>query len=147
MNYPGQVSDLLFERYRMEKQDTLSGELYLYSYTWHISPTDYPNLTCKVCIGLKLTEHIQAEFVGYTLDDYDIRGCVRYITASFEEHFDSGKNGKFTVNDSNMSIVPETEWPLAGMYNSFAYMDEFFSALLNKALETETEEKGRYDIR
>lgn len=146
-NYPLQVSDLQFEHYRMEEQGDTSGELYLYSYFWHISPDDYPDLTCRVCVGLKLTEHIQAEFVGYTFDNYDIRGCVRYITASFEEHFDAGTSGKFTVNDSNMSIVPVTEWPLSGMYNSFAYMDEFFTALLNKAAETETTKESRYHIR
>lgn len=146
-NYQKLITDLQFEHYRMEEQGDVSGELYLYSYTWHISPDDYPTLTCRVCIGLKLTEHIQAEFVGYTLDDYDIEGCVRYITASFEEHFDTQKDGKFTVNDSNMSIVPETEWPLDGMYNSFAYMDEFFTALLNEALGTETTEKSRYHVR
>lgn len=146
-NYREQVTDLRFEHYCMEEQGDASGELYLYSYTWHISPDDYPSLTCRVSIGLKLTEHIQAEFVGYTLDDYDIQGCVRYVTASFEEHYDAGKGGTFTVNDSNMSIVPETDWPLDGMYNSFAYMDEFFTALLNEALETETTEESRYHVR
>lgn len=145
-NYRNQVSNLHFEHYRMKEQGDISGDLYLYSYTWHISPDDYPTLTCRVSIGLKLTEHIQAEFVGYTLDNYDIEGCVRYITASFEEHFDAGQGENFTVNDSNMSIVPVTEWPLAGMYNSFAYMDEFFTALLNEALDMETAEKSRYHV-
>lgn len=143
-NYRGQVTDLHFEHYRMAEQADTAGELYLYSYTWHISPDDYPDLTCRVCIGLKLTDHIQAEFVGYTLDDYDIEGCVRYVTASFEEHFDAENAGAFTVNDSNMCIVPETEWAFDGMYNSFAYMDEFFTALLKQATETEATEKSRY---
>lgn len=143
-NYRGQVSELHFEHYRMDEQDDASGELYLYSYLWHISPDDYPALTCRVCAGLKLTEHIQAEFVGYTLNDYDIQSCVRYVTASFEEHFDSENAAKFTVNDSNMQIVPETEWTLAEMYNSFAYIDEYFTSLLNRAMEAETEKKSRY---
>lgn len=146
-NYRDQVTDLRFEHYRMEAQTDTSGELYLYSYTWHISPDDYPTLTCRVCIGLKLTEHIQAEFVGYTFDDYDIESCVRYVTASFEEHFDTENAETFTVNDYNMYIVPETEWTLNGMYNSFAYIDEYFTALLNKAMEKETTEKSRYNIR
>ncbi|MDE5932792.1 MAG: LysM peptidoglycan-binding domain-containing protein [Lachnospiraceae bacterium] len=146
-HYRDQVTDLRFEHYRMEEQADASGEVYLYSYTWHISPDDYPTLTCRVCIGLKLTEHIQAEFVGYTLDDYDIQDCVRYVTASFEEHFDAENAETFTVNDSNMRIVPETEWTLNGMYNSFAYMDEYFTALLNKATETESTEKSRYHIK
>ncbi len=141
-NYNGQVSDLSFDHYYMEDQEDASGELYLYSYIWHISPDDYPNLTCKVCVGLKLTDHIQAEFVGYALDDYDIQGCVRYVTASFEEHSNSESAEEFTVNDSNMSIVPESEWELEGMYNSFAYVDEFFTSLLNKATGAEEETKS-----
>lgn len=142
-NYNKQVSELTFEHYRMENQEDATGELYLYSYTWYISPEDYPTLTCKVCVGLKLTDHIQAEFVGYSLDDdYDIQGCVRYVTASFEEHFDPNSSETFTVNGSNMRIIPESEWELEGMYDSFAYMDEFFTALLNEATGTETTEKS-----
>lgn len=143
-NYRNRVSELHFEHYRMDGQGNASGELYLYSYLWHISPDDYPNLTCKVCVGLKLTEHIQAEFVGYTHGDYDILGCVRYVTASFEEHFDSENGQVFTVNDSNMSIVPESEWQLNGMYDSFAYIDEYYTALFNRATQAQTEEKSRY---
>lgn len=139
-----QVSDLHFEHYRMDNQADASGEVYLYSYVWHISPDEYPSLTCRVCVGLKLTDHIQAEFIGYTLDDYDISSCVRYVTASFEEHFDSENAQKFTVNDSNMSIVPVVDWPLNGMYNSFAYIDEFYTSRLNKVLEENTEKKSRY---
>lgn len=140
-NYNDQVSDLCFARYSMKDQKDTSGELYLYSYVWHISPADYPDLTCKVCMGLKLTDHIQAEFLGYTLeDDYDIQGVVRYVTATFEEHFDPESADPFTVNDSNMCILPETEWAFKGMYDSFAYIDEFFTSLLNRAAGTEEKE-------
>lgn len=139
-----QVSDLHFEHYRMDNQADASGEVYLYSYVWHISPDEYPSLTCRVCVGLKLTEHLQAEFVGYTLNDYDIQSCVRYITASFEEHYDYENSKEFTVNDSNMSIVPVVNWSLDGMYNSFAYIDEFYTSRLNKVLEEKTEKKSRY---
>ncbi|MCI8357217.1 MAG: LysM peptidoglycan-binding domain-containing protein [Lachnospiraceae bacterium] len=144
--YGGQVSDLHFEHYRMDDQGDAAGELYLYSYIWQISPDDYPELTCRVCAGFKLTDHLQAEFIGYTLDDYDIRGCIRYVTASFEEHFDAENAETFTVNNSNMCITPETDWPPEGMYNSFAYIDEFFTSLLNRAAEQKSgpEQKGRY---
>lgn len=142
-NYGKEVSELSFQHYHMESQEDATGELYLYSYIWHISPDDYPDLSCKVCVGLKLTDHIQAEFVGYTLDDdYDIQGCVRYVTASFEEHFDADCGEEFTVNNSNMNILPEPEWELEGMYDSFVYIDEFFNALLNKATGTETPQKS-----
>lgn len=130
----------------MDDQGDAAGELYLYSYIWQISPDDYPELTCRVCAGFKLTDHLQAEFIGYTLDDYDIRGCIRYVTASFEEHFDAENAETFTVNNSNMCITPETDWPPEGMYNSFAYIDEFFTSLLNRAAEQKSgpEQKGRY---
>lgn len=139
-NFKEHVSDLKYEHYRMENQGDGTGEVYLYSFTWHISP-DYPSLTAQVCAGLKVTDHIQAEFIGYTFDDYDICGCVRYVTASFEEHYKTDNEGKFTVNDSNMSIVPDTEWELKGMFNAFAYADEYFTSRLNRILEIDEEEK------
>lgn len=140
-NYGSQVSDLQFEHYRMENQGDGTGELYLYSYTWHISLEDYPAFTCRVCVGLKLTEHVQAEFVGYTVDDYNIQSRVRYVTASFEEHYEPDSDGEFTVNETNMVIAPEAQWELEGMYDSFAYVDEYFTTLLNKAMGKEEEKE------
>ncbi len=140
-NYSRQVSDLRFEHYHMENQGDGTGELYLYSYIWHISPDDYPGFSCEVTVGLKLTEHVQAEFVGYATKDYDIQSCIRYVAASFEEHYEPDSAGNFTVNDSNMTIYPESEWEVKGMYNSFSYVDEFFSATLNEVEGNEVEEK------
>lgn len=137
--YPGQVSELRFERYHMEGQQDASGEVYLYSYTWHASP-QYPGLTCKICVGLKLTEHIQAEFVGYAMD-YDIHGCVRYMTASFEEHFDEGDADSFAVNGYNMGIWPEAEWEQKGMYDSFSFIDAYFADLLEELEPEETKSR------
>lgn len=45
--------------------------------------------------------------------------------------------GEFTVNDTNMVIAPEAQWELEGMYDSFAYVDEYFTTLLNKAMGKE----------
>ncbi len=122
-NYPQQVSELEFEHYRTENQDGASGEMYLYSYDWLISP-EYPDLTCKVCVGLKLTDHIQEEFVGYAFY-YDIHSSVRYVTATFEELYNPEKGEEFTVNNSNMDIQPQVEWGIPGIFNFFAYVDEF----------------------
>lgn len=133
-NYEEQVSDLEFEHYRMEGQGGMSGDIYLYSFTWQVSPA-YPGFTIPVCVGLKLTDHIQAEFVGYGMD-YDIHGAVRYVSATFEEHFNPDNKEGFTVNDSNMQLTPEAEWEIDGMFNSFAWVDEFFTSLFNKALNT-----------
>lgn len=140
-NYGDQVSNLNFEHYLMKDQEGASGELYLYSYSWQIS-ADYPDLKYSICVGLKLTDHIQAEFVGYGTD-YDIHGGVRYMAATFEEHFDPKSNEKFTVNDSNMQMSPEAKWELDGVFNSFAWVDEFFTSMLNKALGVEEEKSAR----
>ncbi len=129
-NYPDQVSELCFEHYRTENQNGDGGELYLYSYIWHISP-EYPDLTYQVCAGLKLTDHVQAEFVGYA-HDYDIHGTVRYVAATFEEDYDPGSGTEFTVNDTEMDIQPQVEWELKGMFNSFAYLDEYFGSALER---------------
>ena len=80
--------------------------------------------------------------MGYGTD-YDIHGGVRYMAATFEEHFSSESNEKFTVNDSNMQMSPETEWELDGVFNSFAWVDEFFTSMLNKALGVEEEKSAR----
>lgn len=150
-NYHEHVSDLHFEHYVMKDQQDISGELYLYSYTWHIYPIGnaMDSITNHVCVGIKLTEHIQAEFIGYSMyDNYDIQNCVRSIAASFAEHYNANKGQNFTVNDSGMCLLPESEWSLKGMYNSFAYIDEMH-IYINKRLDTLEEEirdrkKSRY---
>lgn len=80
--------------------------------------------------------------MGYGAD-YDIYGGVRYVTATFEEHFDPESDEKFQVNDSNMQMSPETEWEIDGVFNSFAWIDEFFASMLNKALGVEEEKSAR----
>lgn len=136
--YAAQVSDLHFEHYKMRNQGDGTGEVYLYSFLWHVS-SDYPSLVFRVCMGMKLTDHIQAEFVGFA-SDYDIQGCVRYITASFEEHYDGSED--FTVNDSNMSIAPDLNWDLSGMFNPFPFLDEYFTSKLEQVTGSNTKDEG-----
>ncbi|WP_289285380.1 LysM peptidoglycan-binding domain-containing protein [Parablautia intestinalis] len=140
-NYGAQVSDFCFEHYKMRNQGDGTGEICLYSFLWHISP-DYPSLVCRVCVGMKLTDHIQAEFVGFAFD-YDIQGCVRYITSSFEEHFDTGNFEHFTVNDSNMSISPMEKWEMTGMFNPFPFIDEYFNSKLEKVSDMDENEGNK----
>lgn len=135
-NYPGAVSDFVFEHYGME-----NGEMYLYSFTYGMDLKDYQTdgkFSCRVCVGMKLTGHLQAQFVGYATK-YDIESGVRYVTASFEEHTEGYDLDKFTVNNSNMTISPETPWAMEGMFNSFAWIDSFFTALIEKATGVEPE--------
>lgn len=128
--YGDSVSDFAFSHYVMGDGD----EVYLYAYTYRIgwensgSSTEVP---VRVCVGMKLTESIQAEFVGYAVD-YDIEGCVRYIAASFLEDPDYKSRESGSVNDSNMSITPAEEWEVEGLFNSFAWVEEFFTSLMGK---------------
>lgn len=134
-HYKENVSDLTFEHYRMEQGE----EVYLYSFFWYMELPNHPevgSIRIRVCMGLKLTEHIQAEFLGFA-SEYDIHGGVRYMTASFEEEVEEYDPETFTVNDSNMMILPEAEWKLAGLYDPFARLDEFFGAILEDAAGVE----------
>lgn len=135
--YGENVSDLTFEHYRTGQGE----EIYLYSFLWEMGLPDYPELgkvRIRACMGLKLTEHIQAEFLGFA-SKYDIHGGVRYTTASFEEHVEDYDPETFTVNDSNMAILPEAGWELEGMYDPFSWLDEFFGAMLREVAGIEPE--------
>ncbi len=143
-NYPGKVSDLTFEHYGMENDEAVC----LYSFTYRADLADYEMdgvFACRVCVGMKLTEHIQAQFVGYAVN-YDIESCVRYVTASFEEHTQGYDLDEFTVSDSNMAISPESPWELEGMFNSFAWIDEFFTALIKRAAGIEPEKSPKENL-
>lgn len=135
--YGENVSGLTFEHYRMGQED----EVYLYSFLWQVElpvQNEVERVKIRVCMGLKLTEHIQAEFLGFA-GQYDIHGGVRYTTASFEENMEDSDPETFTVNDSNMSILPQAEWELEGMYDPFLWADEFFGSLLKRAAGAEQE--------
>lgn len=135
--YGENVSELSFEHYQMGQDE----EVYLYSFLWQMElpeHTEVGKVKVRVCMGLKLTEHIQAEFLGFA-SRYDIHGGVRYTTASFEEHAEDYDPETFTVNDSNMSILPEAEWELEGIYDPFSWMEEFFGSLLERAAGIEPE--------
>lgn len=130
-SYADSVSDFVFKQYQMPGQE----KLYLYSFTYSLDLENYGmdgTLECEICMGMKLTEHIQAEFIGFA-NDYDILGVVRYVAASFEEHFQDSMEGTFTVNNSNMQLSPETSWEMEGMFNPFPWVEEFFTSFVAEA--------------
>mgnify|MGYP001038216926 CR=1 FL=1 len=142
--YPDTVSGLSFERYRSVKQE----DIYLYSYTYAIDMEPYGEegeLRIDVCVGIKLTQHLQAQFVGFGYG-YDMHGAVRYVTASFEEKPDGYEDKSVSVNGSNMQITPVSEWSVHGLYNAFPWVDEYFTAILREftgASDRDPEEKER----
>lgn len=141
-NYPQKISGLEFNHYLMKDQEGRSGEVFLYSFNWHILPDYDPEFSVRGCAGLKVTDHIQAEFIGCGFEEEDnIQEYVRYITASVNELFREEDGESFTVN-SNMSITPDEKWEMSGMFNSFAFMDALFEGLLEEVnMEPDLEER------
>ncbi len=129
-NYKDKVQELEFIQYRTEKGD----QIYLYSFIYNIDEkqlggkiegTYYP---VKVCMGIRFTDSIQAEFLFY---DYDYRTTgredgiekVRYVTGTFYEEEDLDKD---ELLRQNMQLLPQVEWPINGIFNPFGWLDSAF---------------------
>lgn len=136
-NYMEKMDAFSFEHYQSEKGE----DIYLYSCRYQIDFSEYgydESVYAYLCAGMKMTEHIQAEFIGFDLEE-GIVDSVRYVTASFEEQ--PGLGGYTTVNDSNMAIWENHEWELGGMFNSLAWVDGCLSYLADKAVEKPEDKK------
>lgn len=136
-NYKGKMDEFSFEHYQSVKGE----DIYLYSCRYQIdfSQYGYDEFTyAYLCVGMKMTEHIQAEFVGFDLEE-SISDSVRYVTASFEEK--PGIGEYVSVNGSNMAIWEEQEWELDGIFNSLAWVDGCLTYLTEKAMKTPEDEK------
>lgn len=126
--YGRAVRELEFEHYLSE-----NGEIvWLYSYVYEIDLSQYDtagSMEIKVSAGLKQTEHMQADFVGFSTSGDDIGNRVRYVTASFEELLPEGEECR--VNDENMQIYPSIEWePFS--FNVIAWVDRYFDDRLRE---------------
>ncbi|MDE7253206.1 MAG: LysM peptidoglycan-binding domain-containing protein [Acetatifactor sp.] len=138
--YPDAVSDLAFEHYR-----TGSDDLYLYSYVYEADLTECgieKGAKLNVCVGLKLTENIQAQFVGFAYD-YDIHGTVRYIAADFKEN--TWNKAYDSINSDNMTIAPAYDWELEGMFNPFPWVEGFFDSVFRRLTDTPPKSQGAKD--
>lgn len=137
VNYQGKISEFAFEHYQSAEGE----EIYLYSYQYQVDLSEYgrnDSVKVDVCVGMKLTEHLQAEFVGFDFDG-GICDTVRSVTTGFEEL--PNDEPFSSVNDSNMSIWPANEWELNGMYNAFAWIEDSFTYMTKKAMEKPEEQK------
>lgn len=138
-HHGGNISDLTFEHYRMGEGE----EIFVYSFLWQMDFSNGRRAGVRACMGMKLTGQMQAEFLGFSTG-YDIHGAVRYVAASFEEK--EGYDPQISsVNDSNMSIQPQSQWELEGMLNPFSWVEEFFTALIEEAEGTQSEPKSTRD--
>lgn len=142
--YADSVSDLAFEKY----YSTGGDEVCFYTYTYTLDFADYGledggTIDFQVCAGIRLTDRISAQFIGFTMYD-DIEDVVRYAAASFEETAAPGE--KLHVNDSNMSIWPDSVWDLEGMYDPFpwvaGYMGDLAQSVTDSIHEAEEESKA-----
>lgn len=136
-NYKGKMDEFSFEHYQSVKGE----DIYLYSCRYQIDFSKYGYDECTyayLCVGTKLTKHIQAEFVGFDLEE-SINDSVRYVTASFEEK--PGIGEYISVNGSNMAIWEDHEWELDGMFNSLAWVDGCLTYFADKAMEKPEDKK------
>lgn len=129
-NYKDCVSGLTFDHYQVNGE-----ELYLYSYVYTIYGSRYGlegTMQIYVCAGLRLSEHLQAEYIGFSRTE-DISDIVRYMGASFEEQ-EMNDDDPLSVS---MSFFPDSAWDVEGLYDSFSWIDGYFDAIFQEATAEE----------
>lgn len=139
--YGDAVQNLQFERYLSEKGEPVL----LYSYTYVMDFSKYGekgSAKVEVSAGLKQSEQMQAEFVGFTMEGSAIDNLVRYVTASFEETLQEGE--ECTVNEENMQIYPSAAWE-AESFNAFAWVESYFDDMLAEITGGREKEESRKD--
>lgn len=115
----GSISDLGFEDYLLDNGD----KIYLYTFTYEVSVEEegvIEVLRSDICLGIRLSEHMQIQFLGQCVNgkDYDIKGTVLYMCASFKE---IGSGGYV---ENSFYILPKYEWKLHGVFNAFCWIDQ-----------------------
>ena len=130
--YPDSVEDLAFWHYQTEDGE----DVYLYSYTYKIDLAAYGmegSLPINVCMGIHLTEHMQAQFLGFGSDtETQNKNQVLYTAGTFRE---LGKPQTSLAESSNMAIGPVYSWELSGMFNPFPWVEQFHDELLREVLD------------
>lgn len=127
-NYGDLISGLTFEHYRSLKGE----EIYLYSYRYKMDFGEYGDdlaIYVNVSVGTKLTEHFQAEFIGFAYQE-ETDDAVRYVTAGFEE---SSSSEGASITD--MAIWPSESWEMEGIFNSFAWISGSYDAVAERIID------------
>ena len=135
MQYPDAVTDLDFRHYQTEEGE----DVYLYSYTYAIDLKTYGlegSYHVNVCMGIHLTEHMQAQFLGFS-NDTEIQNQVLYTAGTFRE---LDKPPTSLAETSNMAIGPVYSWELSGMFNPFPWVEQFYDELLREILDIPKEQ-------
>lgn len=140
-NFASQISDLTFHEY--EAAD--GRKLYLFSYCYKVDGRQYGydgSMRFYVCEGVCQTDHIQAEFTGFDIEE-GIQDIVLYMLASFEELAENGQDD-CSVNGYNIQIAPCESWAVSGIHNSFAWIAQYLDAMfseISRIPEDSTERK------
>lgn len=87
-------------------------------------------------MGIHLTEHIQAQFLGFS-NDTEIQNQVLYVTGTFKE---LGKPEMSVAETINMAIGPVYSWELTGMFNPFPWVAQFYDELMKEILDIPEEQ-------
>ena len=133
--YPDAVTDLDFRHYQTEEGE----DVYLYSYTYEMDLATYGLdgiYSVNVCMGIHLTEHIQAQFLGFS-NDTEIQNQVLYVAGTFKE---LGKPEMSVAETTNMAIGPVYSWELSGMFNPFPWVAQFYDELMKEMLDIPEEQ-------
>lgn len=128
--YPDTVSDLTFQYYETEEGE----KVYLYSYIYEMPLEAYGlegSYPVNVCMGIHLTEHIQAQFLGFGNNE-KIQKHVLYTAGTFEEL--EKDNEKSLAELSNMAIEPVYSWELSGLFNPFPWVEQYFDGVMRGIL-------------
>lgn len=128
--YPDAVTDLDFRHYQTRGRE----DVYLYSYTYGVDLEKYGLegiYHVNVCMGIHLTEHIRAQFLGFS-NDKDIQNHVLYTAGTFRE---LGKPDMSVAETTNMAIGPVYSWELTGMFNPFPWVEQFYDELMKEILD------------
>lgn len=133
--YPDAVTDLDFRHYQTEEGE----DVYLYFYTYEMDLATYGldgSYSVNVCMGIHLTEHMQAQFLGFS-NDTEIQNQVLYVAGTFRE---LGKPETSLAETSNMVIGPVYSWELPGMFNPFPWVEQFYDELMREILDIPEEQ-------
>ncbi len=136
-NFEKKISDLAFYDYQSEDER----KLHLFSYIYTIDGEEYGyqgEMEIYVCEGICQTEHIQAEFTAFDVEE-GVEDVVLYMLASFEELPDAEKS---SINEYNIKIAPYNPWEVSGIHNSFEWIDEYFDATFREISQKPKEKKN-----
>lgn len=137
--YRDTVSELSFEHYR-----TLTGEdVCLFSYVYRLDLAQYGHpiaIPIDVCMGIHLTDHMQAQFLGVSIDADDMRSQVRIAAGSFTEL--AAPDAPLAETD-NMAILPAYSWEVSGMFDPFPWVAQFYDETSREAFDIPAEQSLR----